>query len=317
MVLKIFWIVKRGTSLFTILFCSNANRLNARTVGLFFIFMGKHFVKDVFRPLTFCNGKYQVSRFGKVKSIYSLNKYGVYKPTGTILKTFINSRGYEKVKLSWVEAGISIKKTMAVHRLVAMAFIPNPENKPQVNHKDLNQLNNDYRNLEWATAKENTNHAQENGARPKANPYIKKGRCTISFTKSIFNINTLEQYKSADELSKIINISAKNIRRQLNGESYCHIPYRYVGGEHLVRFKPQATPKEKPPKKERPPRKLYVPHPLERKKMIMYDIEGNELKVFDSSTMAANFVNTKMETFRKAIKSSPRNFHKGYIFKYA
>lgn len=279
--------------------------------------MGKHFVKDVFRPLTFCNGKYQVSRFGKVKSVYSLNKNGVYKPTGTILKTFINSRGYEKVKLSWVEAGISIKKTMAVHRLVAIAFIPNPQNKPQINHKDLNQLNNDFRNLEWATAKENTNHAQANGAMPIGVPYVKKGYNFDAHLKKIYHIETNEIFSSAEKLSTVTGIKLRSIRRQLNGEKYCNIPYRYVGEEHLVRFKPQAIPKEKPPKKERPPRKIYIPHPLERKKMIMYDIEGNELKVFDSSTMAADFVNTKMETFRKAIKSSPRNFHKGYIFKYA
>lgn len=280
--------------------------------------MGKHFIKDVFRPLTFCTGKYQVSRFGKVKSIYSLTKYGKYKATGTILKTTINHKGYEKVRLQWWEGSKSIKKTMAVHRLVGMAFIPNPENKPEINHKDLNKLNNDFRNLEWCTQKENVRHAQENGAMPTAIPYVKKGYNYEAHVKKIFHIDTKEIFNSAEELSLVINITVHNIRRQLNGERYCHIPYRYVGEEHLAKLPPPPKPpKEKPPKKERPPRKAYIPHPVVYRKMIAYDVNGNEVGVFDSSGKAAAFVNSKPETFRKAISRSPNNFTKGYIFKYA
>lgn len=195
-------------------------------IYILFYFMGKHFEKDVWKPLMFCNGKYQVSRFGKIKSIYTLSKYGHIRLTGTILKTQINSKGYEKVDIGFIENGVFVSRKMAVHRLVAMAFIPNTENKPEVNHKDLNPLNNHFLNLEWATSKENTHHAQLNGARPvRTKFYIKKGRAT--FWKKIVHIHTGE-ITNSKEISERLGIKRKEIGRQLSGERPNKLPYRYL-----------------------------------------------------------------------------------------
>jgi hypothetical protein len=75
--------------------------------------------------------------------------------TGVVKKPYIDQDGYERTGLKVPTGGY---KNFYVHRLVALAFIPNPENKPQVNHKDSNRRNNKVSNLEWVTAKENTTH---------------------------------------------------------------------------------------------------------------------------------------------------------------
>lgn len=79
----------------------------------------------------------------------------INKKTGHILKGQPNAKGYLRVSIS--------KKLMFVHRLIAEKYIPNPNNLPQVNHKDGNKLNNSVENLEWVSNQQNRNHAVETG----------------------------------------------------------------------------------------------------------------------------------------------------------
>ena len=94
-------------------------------------------------------GIYQVSNLGRVKSLGN-NKSRQEK----ILKLQLHRTGYLLVKL----CKEGKKRNYKVHRLVAQAFIPNPDNKSQVNHRDENKSNNKVENLEWMTCKENINH---------------------------------------------------------------------------------------------------------------------------------------------------------------
>lgn len=87
---------------------------------------------------------YEVSSLGRVRSL----------KTGTIKKPFISDQGYYKVQLYKK----SKKSNQRVHRLVAKAFIANPGAKPQINHKNVNRLDNCVANLEWVTDEENLEH---------------------------------------------------------------------------------------------------------------------------------------------------------------
>lgn len=111
--------------------------------------MGGIMKKEYWKPVVGYEGHYQVSNFGRVKSI----KFG----KEIILKQNIRG-GYYIVNLS----KNGIVKTYLVHRLVAEAFIDNTDNLPQVNHKDENKLNNNVDNLEWCTHEYNINYGTRN-----------------------------------------------------------------------------------------------------------------------------------------------------------
>lgn len=85
---------------------------------------------------------------------YDVSSLGRVRRGGKILKGCPDKLGYMKISLSR-EGKITDGR---IHRLVALAFLPNPENKPTVNHKDWNTSNNSIENLEWATALEQSNH---------------------------------------------------------------------------------------------------------------------------------------------------------------
>lgn len=107
----------------------------------------------------YLNSGYWVSNMGRVKSGDMLiDSDGRWKRNnGRILKGRINTKGYFKVHLY-----SNINMDLAIHRLVAICFIPNPENKPQVNHKNAIKTDNRLENVEWMTNEENKNHALDN-----------------------------------------------------------------------------------------------------------------------------------------------------------
>lgn len=110
---------------------------------------------EVWKDIKGYEGRYQVSNTGRIKGLPIDEKF-CKKREEVILKTFMCGSGYQEVILS-----IHGKRTpKLIHRLVAEAFISNPEGKKEVNHKDGDKCNNNVNNLEWVTPSENQAHSR-------------------------------------------------------------------------------------------------------------------------------------------------------------
>lgn len=112
--------------------------------------------REVWKDIEGYSGIYQVSTFGNIRRIESIVKmrFGTRKCRARNLKVSANKKGYKNVMLCVNNS----RNTTLIHRIVAKTFIPNPDNKPHVNHKDGDPRNNNVSNLEWATVRENELH---------------------------------------------------------------------------------------------------------------------------------------------------------------
>lgn len=191
----------------------------------------------------FTNGKYKVSNYGRVMSVYSLSSCCELRLTGTILKPQIHEHGYPIVCLKWKTDGVNKTKKIFVHRLVGEAFVPNPEKKPQINHINGVKDDNYYENLEWVTGLENMHHAQRIGLVPIATPKERRPRKEYSpRVKEIENAETGDKY-IAIELATLLNTSAREVCRMINGERKPNTsPYQYTG--RFVNLKEYLSQKE-------------------------------------------------------------------------
>lgn len=136
---------------------------------------------EIWRDAPGYHGRYQVSNRGEVRNTR----------TGKPLKPLDAGKGYVRVALYDADASC---RYILVHRLVALAFIPNPENKPQVNHKDGNHANNRVENLEWVTLSENQRH--------RFDVLLK----TQTSGKPVICIDTGEEYPTATAAAKALGL---------------------------------------------------------------------------------------------------------------
>lgn len=145
------------------------------------------------------------------KGLYAVTDGGqVWSYRKNIFLNPFFTRGYLRVRL--YKDGIS--KQFFVHRLVAEAFLPNPQNLPQINHKDENKKNNCADNLEWCDVKYNINYGRHNES-------VSRSHC-----RKVYCVELDEVFESAKSAAMQLNLSDSNIAKCCKGK------YKTTGGYH-------------------------------------------------------------------------------------
>ena len=154
--------------------------------------------EEIWKDVPF-DSNYKVSNYGKIFS----------KRTNKILKGELTEKGYIRVALTE-------HKRYLVHCIVARTFIPNPENKTQVNHIDGNKQNNYVDNLEWCTQSENMRHALKTGLKimPKGKD-VYNARVVYQYDK---NNNLIKRWECMSTASQTLKISQRDIVRVCKGK---------------------------------------------------------------------------------------------------
>ena len=161
----------------------------------------------IFYPIDGFNNNYEISKCGLVRRI----------DKGRFMKRVINNRGYYCVILCDQRKEVKHNSgRQLIHRLICKTFLPNPENKRTVNHKDGNKLNNNLENLEWATDKENINHAFDTDLNQHSDKHY-RSKLTNAQVIEIRNLKGLMKLKDA---AKIYGVSETTIVNTMNRKVY-------------------------------------------------------------------------------------------------
>lgn len=188
-------------------------------------------MEEIWKDIEGFEGVYQISSFGRLKSFKSL-------PEGRILSNKNSKGGYLSVILNPRQEG---QKSEKIHRLVAKAFIPNPENKPQVNHKNMDKQDNRVENLEWATLNENMKHAAINNPdfmRPMI--YRNQVQAPNRIVQKTLKGEVLNVYLNAKEASNTTGVCRRNILQVAKKTEYAPGKYRKQAGGFVWEYKDKA-----------------------------------------------------------------------------
>jgi molybdenum-dependent DNA-binding transcriptional regulator ModE len=228
--------------------------------------------KKMFSENILTDKKYYVSNLGRFKNSY-----------GQIMENYkTNENGYIRVYI--------YKKTFAIHRLVAITFLENPENKEQVNHKDGNKLNNKVENLEWCSNTENQKHKFEIGL---GNNFTRKVK------QYDLNWNLIKEYNSISLAAKEMKISKGTIRGVLikYRKTACGFIWRY-SDDNNIDFNEKISINEN-----------------RGRNVGQYDLNMNLIKIHDNIAEAGRNIGIHKNNIWGAIKNI-RKTAGGFIWKY-
>lgn len=169
---------------------------------------------EVWKDIDGFESLYQVSSYGRIRSLPR------YKTRGRVLKQCISKKGYLRTSIM----GKPNTAYLIMHRVVAKAFIPNPNNLPEVNHKDGNKQNNHVDNLEWCTHEYNVKHSVEN----KLADYSKIAGSKNSQSKlneiEVVKIRQMHKDgKNFTEIAKQYNVTANLIGMVCRMQNWKHV----------------------------------------------------------------------------------------------
>lgn len=169
---------------------------------------------EIWKDITGFEGLYQISNLGRVKCVEHKcpGRCGMRKVKEHIMTPVKGSKGYFYVSLSKMDRG----RTFTVHRLVANAFIPNPENLPCVNHKDEDKFNNNVDNLEWCTHLYNNTY---NDVHLKRRKYVHTYEYDLDkILEKVRSIKTdIKQFKE-----KYPNVDILSLEQEINSIVYAN-----------------------------------------------------------------------------------------------
>lgn len=184
-------------------------------------------MEEIWKDIPQYEGMYQVSNLGRVKSLerYKDNHSKQQLVPERILAQSLKDNGYQTVSLWKNNKG----KNEYVHRLVAMAFLPNPNGLPQVNHKDENKANNTWTNLEWCDSSYNNNYGTKRSRQGET--LLNNGKTSKRVAKCDLEGNELATYRSMREAERenglangAISAYFKYNREQTGGYTWRIIP---------------------------------------------------------------------------------------------
>lgn len=251
--------------------------------------------KEEWRPVVGYEGLYEVSNLGNVDSLNFHREGRRHR-----IKVRVNFFGYAYVMLNKDKQ----QRPYFLHRIIAMAFVPNPNNYPIINHKDENPLNNNIENLEWVTYKYNTNYGTCIKRRSE-----KKKKPVIQMT---LDGEFIARYNSVKEAAANINCRPSSITCACRGRlKKCQGFLWKFEKESAMENSRWRTKEEK----ERDIEKKKLNALKHKKKIIQFTIDGCFIKEYGSCYEASAKTGINRRSILENCKKRRKTTH-GYIFKY-
>lgn len=192
-------------------------------------------MKEIWKDISGFEGKYQVSTLGRVKSL-TRKVNSIHGPESKTIKERILKHDISKMQYHRVILSKNLYR-YSVHRLVGFAFIPKPDNKPCINHKDGDRHNNNVSNLEWCTHQENERHSWD--VLGKKQHLNTTGFVPINAKPVIqfdLNGNKIAKYLTANDAAAALNILPSLIQTVCRGvrKSSHGFKFKYLKGANKM-----------------------------------------------------------------------------------